>query len=536
MNNLHLIVRDQFPDFVREDYPLFVAFVEAYYKWLDEQSVGKIASVADLDTTPEQFVQYFRLQLDAFGLFNDAVPFNDLYLQKIKEIYRAKGSEQALVNILRLTHHAETVIKYPSEQILKASDGKWDQDNFITVERVYGNLPANIESFYINYSYANVLVDVKKVVNVSSTKTRLYFSRRTNVTITVGQLISINDANNNFAYTGRVVKSPSYLQVVSGGAGWQLGQVIVVPGSNTNTVARVAEVDTNGSIIRVEILEHGYIHTENQLLTVSPYPNKPLGSTFSISSELISVSPVAYHHTLDVYDYTDGADEQTLGVMSGIGFGSYFLENYVHPTYTGDLVLDVSSVAIPPEQNIETDITMEQWLASRATFRYVFEPVTVLKGRWLDESGQISNQTIRIQDDYYYQQYSYDIEATTNSNEYIGLAKTVHPAGMKMFTTYNLIEELQVVPFGETTFPFLRMDLLDVSTVADSRAKFVVKKLNDTTQPLDEINSKQVDKYLIDSVTVSSEDTSSLTTSVYNNEMYFAEDYVIRENTLNIGV
>lgn len=536
MNKLHLIVRDQFPEFVREDYPVFVEFIKAYYRWIDSESVGKIEDVIDLDKTPEQFVQYFRYELDTHGLFNSAVPFNKLYLQKIKEIYSAKGSEQALVNILRIVYQADAQIKYPSENILRASDGKWEQDNFITLERVFGTLPSNITDFYVNYQYSTTRVPVKKFINVSPTKVRLYYALRDSIALTDGQLVSINNSNGTLAYTGRIVKSPSYLSVVSGGANWQLGQVIVVPGSINNTIARVTEVDSNGAVLKVEILEHGYVHNENQLVTISSYPNKPLASTYNITSELISINPVAYQHTLDIYDYTDGADEQTVGIMSGVAYNSYFLENYVDPTYVGEIVFDVSSTAVAPEPTPETDITLEQWLASRATFKYIFEPVTKLKGGWKDESGQISNQTIRLQDNYYYQQYSYDIETTTGNTNYLDLANAVHPAGMKMFTTFNIIENLEVIPLAETTFPFIRTDLLDVSTINDERIKRVTKIRDDETALADVIDSKRVDKYLEDSVTASSDDTSSFSTSTYDSEMYFAEGYVVTENILNIGV
>ena len=523
MNKLHLIVRDQFPDFVREDYPVFVAFVEAYYKWMDEQSVGKLEDIADLDKTPEQFVGYFRLQLDAFGLFNSAVPFNKLYLQKIKEIYTSKGSQEALVNVLRLVYNAETDIKYPSTQILKASDGKWQQDSFITVDRALGTLPETITEFYVNYGFTNVRITVKKTLIINEIKTRLYFKPNAAFSINAGQLVTINDQTGTLVYSGRVAKSPSYLDVVAGGQDWQLGQVIIVPGTLNNTVARVSEIDSNGTIKRVEILEHGYVHTENQLITVSPYPNKPVGSSYNLSSELISIDPIAYQYTLDVFDYTDGADEKTVGVMSGVGYD---------PTE----VIDVSSIEVKPEPGVEPDITIEQWLASRATLRYVFESESNIKGRWLDDSGQISNQTIRLQDNYYYQQYSYDIESSINSKNYIELANNIHPAGMKLFTTYNLSQELQVVPVAETAFPFIRLDLLDVATIDDVRFKSIVKPRFDELTPSDSINSKRVDKYLIDSATVSSNDTSSLSTTTYDAEMYFAEDYAAIEIILDIGV
>lgn len=536
MNKLHLIVRDQFPEFVREDYPVFVAFVEAYYKWIDQTSAGTLEEIKSLDSTPEEFVQYFRSQLDTYGLFNQTTPFNNLYLQKIKQIYAAKGSEQALVNVLRLSRNAETEVRYPSEQILRTSDGKWQQDSFITVQTVFGTIPSDISEFYINYENSDIRIEVKQWIRVAGDKLRLYYKLTPKAILPLNQRITINDQNNNAVYSGRVIKSPSYLKVISGGQDWQLGQIIVVPGTIKDTIAKVDAVNSLGAVTRVQILEHGYDHSENQLITVSPYPNKPLGSTYNISSVLISTNPVAYQHTLDVYDYTEGTEEKTVGFLSGIGYKSYFLENYVEPTYNGDVVLNVSSILLQQESSVGSDITMEQWLASRATFSYEFDPVVNLKGKWLDESGQISNQTIRLEDNYYYQQYSYDVEATVNSNEYIDLANTIHPAGMKMFTTYNLVNDLEIIPLAETTFPFLRSDLLDVATMSDEQVKYITKPRVDSVESLENISSKLLDKYFIDSVTASSTDTSTFSKSTYDSELYFAEGYVVKENTLNIGV
>lgn len=176
MNNLHLIVRDQFPEFVREDYPTFVAFVEAYYKWLNEpeQNPGSVDTIADLDKTPERFVEFFRNSLDSTGLFNAAAPFNNLYLQKIKQIYNAKGSEQALVNVLKYAYHANSAITYPGEQILRASDGRWNQENFITVKLKTGILPIDSQSFYINYDYNDLRVSLKRIEIIYNRTYRLY--------------------------------------------------------------------------------------------------------------------------------------------------------------------------------------------------------------------------------------------------------------------------------------------------------------------------------------------------------------------------
>ena len=48
-NKISTLVSRQIPEFVREDYPTFVAFVEAYYEWLQTQLVD-LAEVKDIET------------------------------------------------------------------------------------------------------------------------------------------------------------------------------------------------------------------------------------------------------------------------------------------------------------------------------------------------------------------------------------------------------------------------------------------------------------------------------------------------------
>ena len=144
MNNLYTIIHDQFPEFVRADYPAFVAFIQEYYKWLDAQGPGKLGQIVDIDTAPDRFVQHFRNQLDVYGLFNSSIAFDRKYLKTIKQVYGTRGSEQALVYILRAAKGAETTIQYPAEQILRASDARWIQEQFITVRTRYGTIPSTI--------------------------------------------------------------------------------------------------------------------------------------------------------------------------------------------------------------------------------------------------------------------------------------------------------------------------------------------------------------------------------------------------------
>ena len=65
-NNLRIAAKDiaasQLPEFVRTQYPTFVAFVEAYYEWLDTQSVDYKA-LRDIDSTLTDYIKYFKAEI-----------------------------------------------------------------------------------------------------------------------------------------------------------------------------------------------------------------------------------------------------------------------------------------------------------------------------------------------------------------------------------------------------------------------------------------------------------------------------------------
>lgn len=587
MDNLYLLVKQQFPEFVQSDYPAFVAFVQEYYKWMEQQGVGKIEDVVDIDDTPARFVQYFRKQLDVHGVFNSSSTFDTRYLKNIKQIYDSKGSEQCLVNILRLVHEVDVSVRYPSEQILRASDGRWQQQSFITVETLSGDIPSSIGSFQIAYDYENVLVVVDNFTVINSNTIRLYYTSYKGVALTLGQIIAVYESD-VAVYVGRIVESPSTIEIINGGLDWQLGQVVRIPGTTNDTIARVSAITGTGTIQRVEILEYGYSHADNETIIISPYPYKPIGSTYDVTVEITSISPLKRQYTLDVYDYMDGATDHVVGISSGVNVESYFLEEYVEADYVGYIVFDNFTTPSPYVEGDVTDITIEQWLASRATLALRPDVNVKTRGRWVDHRGQISNQDIRLQDNFYYQQFSYEIEAPVSISKYADLIADFHPAGTKKFTSYALGGVFEIQPTAVTSFPFITQDLFDNAqptdtnnklieklpidavtaidfdkeilakrvtetlTISDADTETVTKRLTETvltsdvdtevvekrindTITLSEIVSKPYNKYTSDSVTVSSPDTASLEVIEYNTEGYFAENYVMINKNLTLG-
>lgn len=130
--SLSHLIANQVPDFVRQEYPVFVSFLEKYYEFLDQD--GEVNNFLlnyennfDINRTLDAFIPKFKNQYaQNFPL---TAQIDDRRLIKfIKQFYEAKGSEKAIELLFRVLYNEKTEIFYPSEQILRASDGIWIED------------------------------------------------------------------------------------------------------------------------------------------------------------------------------------------------------------------------------------------------------------------------------------------------------------------------------------------------------------------------------------------------------------------------
>ena len=138
-----LLVNRQLPEFVREDYPLFITFLEAYYEFLETKQGTQLndlttqskslQNVNDVDHAIAQFESSF------FNSFATLLPRDikvdkEFLIKNVLPLYLAKGNEKSFKLLFRMLFNDEVDIVLPKDNILKASDGKWVIDNVLKVE------------------------------------------------------------------------------------------------------------------------------------------------------------------------------------------------------------------------------------------------------------------------------------------------------------------------------------------------------------------------------------------------------------------
>lgn len=148
-----LFVRKQLPDYVRNDYPKFVAFLEAYYEFLEnEQFTSGVSQKNDLTnklkslrtlTDVDQSLDLFEEQF--FSTYASFVPKDvqvdkSFLIKKLYPLYSSKGSEKSFKFLFRLLFGEEVTVTSPKTNILKASSGNWSVETILRVDKTIQTL------------------------------------------------------------------------------------------------------------------------------------------------------------------------------------------------------------------------------------------------------------------------------------------------------------------------------------------------------------------------------------------------------------
>lgn len=142
-----ILINRQLPEFIRDEYPLFQSFLEAYYEFLQQKqgtqkndliNVAKsLRTISDVDDSINDFENNF---FNSFAtLFPKDVSVDKaLLIKKALPLYLSKGSEKSFQFLFRLLFGKEVDVIYPKDNILRASDGKWTTNKVLrTTQNVF---------------------------------------------------------------------------------------------------------------------------------------------------------------------------------------------------------------------------------------------------------------------------------------------------------------------------------------------------------------------------------------------------------------
>ena len=129
------VLRELFPQVYQEEATTLIAFLEAYYAWMEDSEFGqakKLLSYRDIDTTLDDFIIHFKnkylvnLPMLTQGNIRNFIKHSD-------DFYDVRGTEEGIKLLFNLLYDTKASVYKPGSDIIKASDGEWYQPVYLEV-------------------------------------------------------------------------------------------------------------------------------------------------------------------------------------------------------------------------------------------------------------------------------------------------------------------------------------------------------------------------------------------------------------------
>lgn len=270
--NISQFIENQFPSFYKEEGPVFISFVKAYYEWLEQEKNAiyhsrRILEYKDIDSTTSEFINFFKKKYLNSIQFNTATN-TEQFIKHSLDLYKSKGTERSLDLFFKLVFGKPAEIYYPSNDVFKVSAGEW------------------IEPKYLEVSYApNLKTYVNKTIQgVSSGATTYiekYIKKRNNgrdihlfyITEIFGNFITNESLRlqNSIEVGPKLLGSLNSLDIIYGGTEYKIGDIVDIISDNYgyNGKARVANIASISGVNQFQLLDQGWGYTPNTEVLIS---------------------------------------------------------------------------------------------------------------------------------------------------------------------------------------------------------------------------------------------------------------------------
>ena len=451
---LSSVVSRQIPEFIREDYPTFVSFVEAYYEYLQDQGVD-LSTARDIDKTLDEFVLEFKKEL-AHNL--PQIQQDERFiLSHIKDQYLAKGSEASYKLLFRMLFGKKVELSYPGTQMLRASDGRWNQEISVFAKVDFGD-PQDIVGKLVDIQTATrlirVLVDrkedlvgeVDRIVALGGNIYEFFLDKRFFGVLKPTDKIKYKDT-----FQATILPATQTPKITQAGKNFRVGQVFEVKsGTGTGALLKVTAVNADNGIKYAEFIKFGIGY--NADFAVS------LLATNTVNANQLFVASASSSRSgdnLNIGDRTLGFDEQGY-----VNLGDYVTSSYVDGTYAGSIIREFSLSFRNAQTASDDPAVIEVNLGALVKYPGYFTS----NAGFLDDS-------IFIQDSKYYQAFSYVIRIDERLDSYKSAVKTMlHPAGMALFGEYNITNNIDLSVTLESLVKSLGIGIEDIFATVDTGA------------------------------------------------------------------
>lgn len=413
-NRISNLVTEQLPEFVVEQYPNFVLFLQAYYQWMEQQGnvvnqLKNFPNYIDIDYVVENDLVNFVTEFQQ--MYMASLPTNMLadkakVLKNIKQFYSSRGSVKSFEFLFKILFDAPVEIGIPGSQILRASAGQWYQPTVLRIaiqtellpmEPLGSNFDLGLSilgraantafqptpiSEWVNLqvfgqtSFASAVVsDAQTHITLGIQYTELTV---TNVTksFVPNEIITAMTPDGN-TISGTLLGIIPGIIITNPGSKYNVGDPIIITGGGGANANAVVSSISSGSLIGVSVVDGGSGYLK--------FPNFAVNVIGSFTPTSVQITNVDTSGLLSPNNYTFNSDLLSLNynevVLSNTGNTTIVNTwNTVHYSNCGPIVLvnvfGGGSGYIAPPQLVISEPTP---IANTGTFVMQYGTIGTLK-------------------------------------------------------------------------------------------------------------------------------------------------------------
>lgn len=272
--NISTLIESQFPEFYKELGPLFILFVEEYYKWLESNDpdystytgatlIGnplfhsrKLQEYRNIDQTVDSFYVYFKEKFLKNVEITSQVS-EDRLIKASNDLYKSKGSERSLDLFFRLLYGTKIEIYNPGEDLLKPSDGTWVIPEYLELtisprtktyvgKQIVGSITG--ATAFVEYVITRNING--KIIDY------VYLSNKQGSFI--AEELALDD-NPSVVDAPKILGSLTSLGITLGGELFEVGETVKVLSSNgVEGLARVTSVESVTGLVKFTLIDGGW--------------------------------------------------------------------------------------------------------------------------------------------------------------------------------------------------------------------------------------------------------------------------------------
>ena len=267
------LVENQFPDFIRDEGPLLVKFIKAYYEYTEQdgnvtEKSKNLLNYQDIDRTTSEYLDWFKREV-LVDIPKNIVGDERLFMKNVLSFYRAKGTENSIKLLFHALFNDKAEVFYPSTQLLKVSDGRFTTIDYIRVVHRTGDVAAQGGQTILG-ALSGAQARVQSIIETSENGVSVFRYDLSNINGTFRNDETVSSGIDDFTAQVYTATGPmANVSVIQGGAFHEVGDRLAFTDQVTGSLANGSVESTNDtSAVRFVLANGGNGYTTGATISI----------------------------------------------------------------------------------------------------------------------------------------------------------------------------------------------------------------------------------------------------------------------------